>query len=208
MAFVPLPNTIQANMRFTLDGEAVENVFHYTVSPAFDLDFATAADELGGELVAAWNTNMKAKVNDEMILTEVYLTDQEVQNGEALVYTTGLPLTGTVTAQDMLPANCAIVVTKLTAARGRSFRGRTYLCGYSENNQASSRWEGVYLTDALTYMESIREPAGATYSFFMAVASRFSEGAPRVTGVLTPVTSFRADAVVASQRRRLPGRGQ
>lgn len=206
MAFVPLPNTIQANMKFLLDGQNVEWVFHYTTDPPFNLLFQEASTEIGAALITAWVDNLRSRAPTAMSLQSVYLSDQEDENGEVQVYTVGLPLAGS-SGGERTTNHSALVITKLTQARGRSFRGRTYLCGFTEADISGNSWVTAAIEAAVDFMEEIRVITGVTYTSAMAVASRYANNQPRVTGVLTPVTAFRANPVVASQRRRLPGRG-
>lgn len=206
MDFVPLPNCIQLNMRGLLGSQKWENVFHYATEGEYA--FSAAAPDLADAVIDAWNTDMKASVSGNMYLSSIYLTDQSAQDGPAIEYSEGLPLIGTVVASEALPFNAAAVVKKLTGKRGRSYRGRTYFCGWTETYQNASTWNGNVSAACLAFLNDILYIVADEVNWQMQVASRIFEGAPREVGELTPVIGFTFDTTVASQRRRLPGRGQ
>jgi hypothetical protein len=107
-----------------------------------------------------------------------------------------------------LPGSVAFVITKVTALRGRSFRGRIYHIGLSEAD-VTGNTVGVASADSILqgwvqYRTAV-ETASASN---MSVVSCEANGVPRLIGVATPVTALvLRDNSVDSQRRRLPGRG-
>lgn len=204
MPFVPFANTVQANLRLTWSGEEVENVLHFqtpgAVTPA---DMAAVAEGLEDW----WVTNMPAFVSSTVVYREVYVVDLTSQTGGTFTAAGGSGTPGTAGAQS-LPNNNTVAISLRTANRGRSFRGRIYHIGLTEAQ-----------VDNNTLVSSIQTALPAVYALLLneasfggcqlAVASRFSGGQPRGTGVSTPVlTVLLADPTVDSQRRRLPGRGR
>lgn len=113
-----------------------------------------------------------------------------------------------------MPGNVTMSVSFRTALRGRSFRGRNYVAGLTEDQVAgnifistlSASWKAAY--------EAIAAAIAST-GWTWVVVSRFSgvdavtkEPIPRAAGVTTPVLSvIVVDDFVDSQRRRLAGRG-
>lgn len=206
MPFIPVPNGVQVEMRYGYLGERVENVFWVFVDDEPAPTVATMST-IAGIFYSWWNTHVKTIQSANATLREIYCTDQSAQNGGAFTYTTNLPADG-ANVQEPLPGNVALCVSLRTAQRGRSYRGRSYIVGLTENqvqgnlltSASASAWLAAY--DAL--VNELNTPP-----YQLAVCSRFTAGAPRVAGVLTPIIDAAlVDNVVDSQRRRLPGRGQ
>jgi len=203
MAFVPGPRVIQAEMRYTYQGQQVENVLYFQKDSA-----VTVADMqgLGGALAASYQNEVQANMPTSLSLREIYLTDLTTQTSPTFTYTAILPLVGT-DGQPAMPNNVTLCISFRSAGRGRSSRGRNYLLGITENEvdnnfvntSCSVPWESFFL-DLLGYST----PGPFTWVVF----SRVLNGADRAVGLAQPVQSFTiVDTVVDTQRRRLPGRG-
>jgi len=103
---------------------------------------------------------------------------------------------------DSEPNQSACVVNLKTGNRGRSYRGRFYLPGITQNDVVDSLLttdaQGAY-GDALSLFETDVEALGWTW----VVASQYTNGAPRVTGVTTPITEVTVRTQLGTQRRRV-----
>lgn len=204
MPFIPVPNTIEAEIVCVLDGQRCETVLHYTKASPWDTGEMT---EAAVQLVARWNTNIKAHVPNTMTLVEIAITNLESQFAPGVTYGTGLPIAGT-NASPALPNNVALCITKRTGLRGRAYRGRLYHYPLVEavviNNKVDAAVAVTYVNAWKTFLSFAitgDEPN-------MVVVSRQLNNVPRTTGVATLVLDMTTDALVDSQRRRLPGRGQ
>lgn len=207
MAFVPSPDTVQAELVFSYDGQVVQNVLHYLPSVPLTDDLML---ELADELIVWFGTHLDTAVSEELVMTEVRVTDLTTQFSNGFEVTQGLPLAGELTGSlhEPLPANVALSITKQTFFRGRSRRGRIYHCGLTtgqvdfnvvgpnSTNNILTAW-----TNAVTLTTT-----GATWT--MQVLSRWEDGVERSQALLTPVEFLSTDSIIDSQRRRLPGRGQ
>lgn len=203
MAFIPVPNTAQANIRQTLAGEQIENTLYFRAPAAWSAGSLAA---LGAGLVTWWTTGPRAVLSDDLVLREVYCVDLSSANGpthtETVVNDPGGPIAG-----EALPNNCALCVSFRTANRGRSFRGRNYVAGINEGDVTANlvtqvTADGILqgYQDLITYFSE----SGIDW----VVVSRYANGQPRATGIATPVTAVTlVDRYIDSQRRRLPGRG-
>lgn len=198
-----MPNVVQAEMTYLFSSQRVQNVLHFLASTAPDLE---NMEDLGTALIASWNTSMKALHVSTVSLIEVRLTDLTTQNSPVVNVSTGLPSAGTATG-DGMPNNVALVYTKHTALRGRSFRGRIYDFGWSETNNAGNTVSPTVTGTMVNAYSAMRSIALTDMNYNMVVVSRYADKAPRTTGIATLVTSISTDGVVDSQRRRLPGRG-
>lgn len=202
MAFIPLPNGIKVELKFTMGGELMVNVFHVTsVNPLITANLTDVCIAI----LSAWNDNMKPLQGAGVSLQEIVATDVSEEDGEQLVYVTGLPTAGTATG-DLLPANVAVVSSNKSVYTGRSRRGRTYWGGFTEPNMAGSVPVTAVLTGILGFNNDFVTALDGA-DLVWGVASYVSEGTPRVTALFTPFTAFTVDQVSDSQRRRLPGRG-
>lgn len=203
MAFIPVPLVVQAELIYTWDGQIVENVVHFMpdVPPT-----PTLMAELGAALVTWFGVDVGPYVSNTVSLIEVKLTDLTTAFAPVVNHSAGLPLTGDRVSAS-LPNSVALVLTKRTGLRGRSFRGRVYQVGLCEDQVTANAVIGTSLTGLVASWNNNIEitTAGATWE--MGVVSRFENNIPRTEGLFTEITNFSTDGRVDSMRRRLPGRG-
>jgi hypothetical protein len=101
-----------------------------------------------------------------------------------------------------------IAVSWRTGITGRSFRGRTYHLGLSEAQYVGSTLEVTPAGLILTAYDALLTTINAISGNQMGVLSRYADKAPRVNGLLTPISNVEfVDLVLDSQRRRLPLHG-
>lgn len=205
MAFIPVQNTCEAQVRMSLDSQFVENTLYFYKATGID---ATLMTTLGNQLLLWWTTEYAVPLATSLSLREIYLTDLSSQNGPTVTIPAPAPApTGGVGA-DALPNNVAACISFRTAHRGRSYRGRNYVPALPDtmvtlNEMAPSLQAD--LVDAYNGLFARATTAAVTW----VVVSRFENGAPRTNGNAEPVTSVvLVDPIVDSQRRRLPGRGR
>lgn len=98
---------------------------------------------------------------------------------------------------DPLPANCAWLITKVTTAPGRKNKGRFFLPMPIESNvdQAGGISSGI-VSDMQDALDSFLA-AAATADWIPVILHNSSDPGP------TPISSFRAETKIATQRRRL-----
>lgn len=203
MPFIPTPQTLQVEFVHLFNGQYVEWVLHYTGSAAPDTTNMTA---FAAACVTWWNANIRSRMTAAVQLIQVKVTDMSSATGEVVTYGTGLPSTGTAVG-DSLPNNVALVISKRTNKRGRSFRGRIYMFGWPEAENAGNTVSPTTTNAYLTAWGLLKTLVVGSDSWGMVVLSRYNAGVPRPFGVPTLVTNFTTDGSVDSQRRRLPGRG-
>jgi hypothetical protein len=203
MPFIPVPNVVQAELVYTWDGEICENVLHYEASGAPIVDHMI---ELGAWLKSWFDTMLQSNVANTLYLTNIKLTDLNSDIAPALDYSAGLPLQGGIT-DNSLPNNCALVFSKRTIFRGRSYRGRVYMAGLTESFVAGNSVITAARAPIQDAFDDLIVPVTTENSWNMVVVSRVHNGVDRLEGVATPVISMTTDWSIDSQRRRLPGRG-
>lgn len=204
MPFIPVPNTVQAELRFLQDAQRVENVLHFGNASGWT---GGSMLTLANSLLAWWTAEYKPQQVNTVTLREIYITDLTTSTSA----TVSLPVTTGNTggsANPAAPNNVTLCCTLRTAARGRTARGRFYFIGLqkgdiTDNTVASARVAAIQgMLNALV---------AGTYGNpgVLAVASRYENKVPRTSGIYRIVTSaVCVDATVDSQRRRLPKRGQ
>lgn len=207
MAFVPSPDTVQAELVFSYDGQVVQNVLHYTPSVALTDDLMT---ELADELITWFDTSLDVVVSDQLTLELVRVTDLTTQFSNGFDITGGLPLSGTLTGSSHtpLPSNVALSITKQTFFRGRSRRGRVFHCGLTDGQVTFNNVTASALTAILGAWTALIDLSTTGADWELQVLSRVENGVDRAQALLTPVEFMSSDGVIDSQRRRLPGRGQ
>ena len=205
MDYIPVPNTAQLELIQSWNGQVVENVLHYVKASPWNADQMA---ELAEGAKEQWNTSIRSQISDQLSLTEIRVTDLASQTGSVVNYGTGLPIMG-AQASPSLPNNVAVVFTKRTALRGRSYRGRIYQPGLVEGSVVGNTVTGATLSNLRNGWDDMRviPLIIAVDEGLMVVVSRYQNLAPRVTGEATLVTAITTDGVIDSQRRRLPGRG-
>lgn len=203
MPYIPVPNTAQLELIYDWGGQVCETVLHYVKASPWTVDLLT---DLCESATLEWDAVMQTQMPTTLSLIGVRATDLASQTGAVVNYGTGLPLAGTAVSPS-LPNNVALVVTKRTALRGRSYRGRLYHPGLNEGQVTGNIVGPSSVATIVGLWNNFLSLAVTGDEANMCVVSRYNNLAPRVTGVATLVTNLTSDGFVDSQRRRLPGRG-
>lgn len=205
MAFVPAPNIIMIEWRYTLFAQQCENRVMIDHLAAVDAAACEAA------AIAAWNwweNTLSPHITSGCALREVVATDMGDINGAQFTYAPDTTTVGTGSGSAM-PNEVSVCLSLRTASRGRSARGRFYVAGVPNNimadaNNINSTYANFLVAALQTYVNDVAAGGEA-----VVIVSYISEGIPRVGGpVYFPVESVTlVDTVVDSQRRRKPGVG-
>lgn len=204
MAFTPVPNTVQYEIRMLWDNQEIENTvwFEHTAAPT-GASIATVADAILDWYAAGVLPNLSSAVT----LVEVYGTDMTSQTGPTGTAVAAGSTVGGVLSPS-LPNNVAMCVSFRTARRGRWFRGRNYVPGMAEDGVTANAFLPARVANIVGAYNSLIGVAADNAATWV-VASRRVAGAPRLEGITEPVTAaLVTDTYVDSQRRRLPGRGR
>lgn len=198
MAFIPLPNTIKLVITYTIGGKLAVNVLFFRKPTSIvDGDLEDVAD-----VADAWDASFQEPLRSTASeLVSFTTTNESSSSGGAFIKTLQPPRPGGRMGT-ILPNNVAGVISTRTGLRGRSFRGRTYLAGITENDVVLDEFTPEFIEEVLDVYEELQS-AMTTAGFTWVVASRYTNNAPRVTGILTPVTELRMNERVDTQRRRL-----
>jgi len=204
MAFVPVADTVLAELRFDYFGQKIENTLYFR-----KIGGSSVAQAIGlmNDLEVWWTSLLSVYLSGDISLRELNVTDLSSASGYSVSQAAPTPNpTGGIAAAG-LPGNVALCVSFRTPNRGRSFRGRNYVAGLAETSVTGNTLDATRVAGILGSYQGI--PSSIVSSAWdWVVVSRFTGGAPRVAGLATDVTSVVVvDDFVDSQRRRLTGRG-
>lgn len=204
--FIPIPTGCKAEVRSVFDGQQVESVFWFAKNTAYTVDELNAL----ADIIGAWYIDQfLPRAVPSVEGAELILTDWSEPAGLQInnIAIAGQPGSHSGNA---LPSNCALAVHFGTSVRGRSYQGRVYHFGLSENTVLNSVVDDAeVLAIEECYQALVDSTAELTSSQHMVIASFCGDGSWRLEGLATPITSVAVrDHVIDSQRRRLPGRGR
>ena len=211
MPFVPVLNTALVEVRVLANGQKCENTLWFERNTPFDAEVLAGLAEAVADW---WVAECAPTISSGVQLVEVVATDQSTATGLQVSFAFPDPTFGDSTP-NIMPNNVTMAVSFRTALRGRSFRGRNYIIGFTEDQVAGNSFvAGIDAIWVGNYQALIAVGDGAGTAWV--VASRFSgvdpdtgQPIPRVAGVTTPITNVVVvDSFVDSARRRLTGRGQ
>jgi hypothetical protein len=205
MPFVPAPNIIEVEIRYTLFGQKIENRYMVDHLAAVDAAAVEAAAIQGWDWA---ETTLLPHLSTFLGLREVVATDLTSAESFQFTYAPDATTIGSVTGA-VLPNEVAFCISLHTGTRGRSARGRMFIPAIPvgamvDANNLGASSVTVLVEDVQTLINSI-----ATGGETMTIVSYIHDNAPRPGGpVYFPVTSAAAtDSLVDSQRRRKPGNG-
>ena len=202
MAFIPASDVIEAELRFLAHGNVMENTLYFLASTTFSTADMNALAE---DLNSWWVTNMKPLTGSYVQFLGTKVTDLTSIAAPAFE----VPVSGTVVGDDTgdpIAQQVALCLSLLTDARGRSYRGRNYVGGFTESAMTGGMWGGTHATNVRGAYELITVVAD-TNDMVWSVLSRYHLGVPRSAGVATPITNIRANLIPAIQRKRRIGSG-
>lgn len=199
MAFIRLPGGFRIALEYQIFGKIVVNVYHGTTTdPITSIKLFSIAD-----LFEAWfDTSLASAVSADIKLAQITVLNLDEENGEKVTNVL-VPANPGTRAGAAMPNNVALVASFATAKTGRSFRGRSYIAGLSEDDVGGVGVDTVFAAGIVTaFLALITDMAVDDEQ--LVVASFQSGGVPREVGVATPVDSVSCNLRVDTQRRRLP----
>lgn len=141
---------------------------------------------------------------------ELIVRDVKPATGAAVQTTPGAVI-GTNNTADLLPPQCAGVLSFSTGLAGRSYRGRLYFAGLTEADQAAGTWTAGAVSNMntiITNLLTVFGPTGSNPDWQWVVISRYLNKSLRPTPIGTAITAGSVRPYVYTQRRRTIGYGQ
>lgn len=181
-----IPNCAEVTCLGTIYGQPWANVFHIDKGGSTILD-NTSAGIIATGFNAAYSTELTGPLVNDWALNQIRVLD--LQNATAPSFSFDVTTVGTASS-DGMPPDIAGIVSWVTGLRGPRYRGRTYLCGFSEggsdtNGRPDSATRGAMDDWAASLMSS----------FDMVIAHKD-------LGTFTAVTGRLVRDVWRRQRRR------
>lgn len=144
-------------------------------------------------------------ISDQFEWTGITITDLRTTDGPQYNSSNDFPVVGGASTQP-LPLQTAALISWYTPRRGRSFRGRTYICGWSE-----AYGNGAHMDSAAHTALAAFADAWAPGTPEVGVISRYTQDpgpppatVPRDPGIITRISSNVPHDLWATQRRRAP----
>lgn len=165
-----IPNAVQVRLLWNLGGAGAVNVLH-AIAPAGFVVNQSTCNTLGAAIKSQYTSTWAVRNHTTVQLVRVGLRDRRTPNTTEFL-DAGAAVSGTSAAGDILPAQNALCITLRTALSGKSYRGRIYLGGMTENENSVGGVVGsateISATGFLTGISSAMTASGLT----LAVASR------------------------------------
>lgn len=197
MPFQPALGAGLAVVRGTFTGgEPLQNVFAFFLDGTLTQDLA---DDVATALGLAYS-EIDNFTSDVVTYHDVEVTDIRTETGPQFISTAGaFPITGAATGHG-LPYQTAALVSWSTESRGRSFRGRTYIGGFTEAHSNGNGIDTALVTALEAFADAMLDPPVVSFG----VLSRYHNNALRDDAIWTAFTGRRVHTSWRSQRRRNP----
>lgn len=184
-------------VKWSQGAQAFSNVLHYTKNAFTVQDMQDAIDDMdtwiGGYLAANVSTNIHYDGIDGY--------DLRTAGGQVVTQNASAGNGGM--AGDMMPINVALVVTRRTATRGQSGRGRIYVGHLPESTIADGVYNAGAINQALSYADNLDGQAVAN-GWTPVIVQRWAAGQELEEPLTHQVTDNEVrSGVPGTQRRRL-----
>ena len=202
MAFQAVPDTASVTIRYSLNGEIMENTVHAEKPGGYTIpNLQLLADLVDGKVGVFWKPIQPAAA----IYADTTVRGLAEEND--FVTTAVLNAGPGALIVSALPGNVTFSIKKASAQTGRSARGRLYWIGPHENMLTSN--ENVFnILDAIAMVDAVEEVREGIQNacWTPVIVSRFQNKVQRAFGVtFNWVTTSSVDNFVDSQRGRLAG---
>lgn len=203
--FQPVLNGAETIINATLDDQECFTILHW-----FNLSGVvnqSALDLLLDGVEAGWRTYALPLLPVNYVFISVKAKALATQNGVAGEVFVPLPNIGTYGGGPFLPNNDSIAITHKASISGKAGRGRSFWPALPRQVVVGNYVSSAYASSCVGVFDQIQiDLLGDNWQF--SVLSKVLNKAPRLYGLLSPVTSNGVtDLVVDSMRRRLPKRG-
>jgi len=200
MAFIPVPNIVQARLMLLEDNGVVgQNVFYHACTPPVTI---AQMEEIGAKWSETIVAHLVTSITGNWNWSGVLMRDMSEAEGAEINFTEGFPIAGTGSGTINADQVC-YTVTWGTGLAGRSARGRSYISGLNKevivnNNRLSDSAQSDFQNRWTNIREDFEEIGHA-----LQVVSFIELGVPRAEGRALPVLNNLVRFPVATQRRRL-----
>lgn len=204
MPFVPAENTAEVVLNGSWGGQNVANVLNFVYEITLTV---SELNSLAASVATAWLDNVSLFTSIGYVLTSVKATDLTTASSPSVEYFPPTLYEGDAD-EPSVPNNSTLTISYSTDQRGRSYRGRTYMCAIPYSYLSTS--VDLLLTNAalisnawVGFFDDIETARDCNHC----IVSRIQEGVTLTEAVVTVVTGYFVENNLDSQRRRLEGRG-
>lgn len=198
MAFQPTGQGAKVVVTYQHDTDYWSNILWFYMD-AFDVDDLQA---LATQVKASLVDNLVDYLALGAFISGVVATDERTQDGAVRVGAGGGG-TGDVTG-DALPRATSLVLTLRTDNRGRAYRGRVYVSGFTESQMVEAGWGGTLPQDVAAAFLQMRDDV-ALLGWTWGVRSGVLNGVERPFAIVTAITTVESRSPIPGfQRRRTP----
>lgn len=205
MAFIPVINVAQVEIRYYMGTTRMENTLYFYRADGITVPDLVALTTAIGNW---WNSWLRTIQRQGLYIQEIFARDLTTETSPAYADTSRNGQQGADATNPILPLNVSVVCSFRTGVPGRSYRGRNYAVGVSGGAITGTppTVQSGWRTNMRTAYQKLLAGGGALPAGWVwVVVSRYTGGAPRATGVATAIIDVpMPDAFFDSQRRRLP----
>lgn len=203
MAFQAVPDTVEIDMIFTLNGVTVQNVFYAEIPGGYVQADLTA---LATQIDLQWNGTWRSDQPPEVIYLRTEVRGLAVEND--LTASANASSNPGLNASEAMPNNVTFAIKKESGLTGRSARGRTFWIGIPQNQVEvadENQLQAAFVALLVANVDSIRTAILAVPSWNPVLVSRFQGGAKRAQGKTFPwIGSTNVDTRLDTHRLRMP----
>lgn len=203
MPFIPVPNTVKAELSGTINGVNWAHILHYGYSggPPTSGQLTSGAQTL----MAQWEGSLSILMSVDVTTLRAVLTDLNSSTGGQAEYLANSPGSNA----GHVPSNSVtVLVSKSINRRYRGGHPRAYLpLGYEAVVATPTSWQATFVAEVATaYATFIQKTAnGGMWAGVgpEVCVHRYLDNVLLATPTTDVVESYTAEAVFASQRRRI-----
>lgn len=203
MPFIPVPGAVEVRLFGSLYGDTVINTF--ACDATFDPPSLSTMAPLANLIENVYETEFLPLLCEDFIHVRTELRDLSTQTGYVLQDSSGAGA-GTLDGNGM-PGNVTASIKFNTGVAGKSYRGGNHFSGLIEANVVGNNIGVDWLALVVAAYNTMFNNISATGDWTPVVVSRYTAGAPRASGITTPILNASyASAKVHTQRTRVNGR--
>lgn len=198
MAFQPTLNGARIVLVWGQGGDRWTNHFWARKASFTDSDMQQLADDVHQAL----SEETLDQLSSNTILHRIEVIDERTQ-GATLVASQNAQFPGGGSSS-IAARHSSLIVTLRTAKRGRAFRGRVYLTGWTDEALTGNDFSAGAVTEAEAIVETVATVA-SNLGWTLGVRSGQLNGQVLEVANIEPITHFEVRTPTAgSQRRRVP----
>lgn len=205
MVFQPVRGVVTVRMKYRLDFENVENVFHVAHDsldpwPLAQMEDLASTFEGWEDTSAKPERGANCQLEEVIVVDETSLTTQRVTRGVVP------PVVGTH-AGDSLPNNATLAIKADINNRGRGKSGRTFWIGLTEGQVTANTINTANRDNIVAALNALRTAVTSLNpGYDLVTVHRVVNGVHPAEADYSVIAAFSAsDTTMDSQRTRLPG---